>query len=40
MKQKFLRIVARKANFSFNEALALRGSTVYENIRSGEWLVA
>ena len=28
MKQCFLRIAARKANFSYNETLVLRGSTV------------
>ena len=30
MRQKFLRTAARKANFSYNEALVLRGSTVYQ----------
>ena len=28
MRQKFLRIAARKANFSYNEAIVLRGSAV------------
>ena len=30
MRQCFLRIAARKANFSYNETLVLRGSTVFE----------
>ena len=29
MRQCFLRIAARKANFSYNETFVLRGSTVF-----------